>query len=427
MRVEVSQKTSGIFFEFTPDAEDPLSDGYCTFASSDAFIECDVPLNTMHPDLVAMTALLIVGEFAGDIEVSRPVSPQFAAAAKAYRKGKDFGPSSSEVKPHRRPENWVPGLSFSGGVDSYAALQLMPESTECYFLSSFPEKDGRVHPKSSESGRRACQDVRELGRTAIEVRSNLEFVRSVVGLPDHLACAIPLILNADYRGIGSATFGSIAEAAYRTGVSTYTEPSDRGAYRKIHDIFAAVDIPVHNVVVGLSEVVTTKIVASGPHAGKAQSCMLGGQEACGRCVKCVRKSLIEMAVSGRWKPADDIRLMLSIAKPHKAIKSLPMKLENVFAYIAWKCPHDDEFSMLLKKRLRVDRLSMAWMEKIIPSSANWMIDELRPDALARLSQYASFMTPSDLESAKAFDLREIAKDPDVGRAHEDFLGYLSTI
>lgn len=427
MKVKVSQAEGGIAFEFTPEATDPLSDGYTDFASNTAFIETAVALDSIHPDIVGLVALFLVGEFSAGIELDRPVSEPFAKAARRYRKGKAFGPASYSVLPRLRPEEPVPALSFSGGVDSYAALQLMPENTECYFLASVDEKGGKRHPKTFVSGYRACSHVRSLGRTAIAVRSDLEFIRNMVGLPDHLACAIPILVHADERSIGSVTFGTIAEAAYRTGSTTYTELKDRPNYTKVHDIFEAVGLPVHNVVVGLSEVITTKIVASGPFHGQAQSCMWGGEEPCGQCIKCVRKELLDMATTGEWISSSQLRLLMSATSARKRIAKVPMKLENVFAYVAWKCPHDDPFVRSWKRRLRVDRLNMEWMEKIIPSSLNWMVDDLRPHAVAKLSAYAQFMTSADLDNAKAFDMRDVVRDGDVMNAYREFKRDLFTI
>lgn len=420
MKVAVSQEALGIRFVFTTEKEDPLTDGSATFAADNALIATDILLETLHPDVVGLIALLMVGEFSGDIVLDRAVSTKFATAALDYRKGKSFGPASADVSPRLRAKAWVPALSFSGGVDSYAALQLLPENAECYFLASFSEKDGRKHPKSSESGSRACRELRDMDRTAFEVRSDLEFIRSKVGLPDHLACAVPILIHADNRALGSVTFGSIAEAAYRTGVTTYTELSMRHAYRKIHDIFAAIDLPVHNVVVGLSEVVTTKIVSSSKYAGRSQSCMWGGETPCGECIKCVRKSLLEMANSDRWEAPDIIKQMLSGAKAYKAISAVPMKLENIFAYVAWKCPHQEQFIDLWRKRVRADRYDMTWMEKVFPSSLNYMVEELRADAVSRLAPYAEFMTKADIDNAIAFDLRDVVKDEAAMLANTSF-------
>ena len=43
-------------------------------------------------------------------------------------------PENTEVEPYECPDSSRLALAFSGGVDSTAALALMPENTVCVFL-----------------------------------------------------------------------------------------------------------------------------------------------------------------------------------------------------------------------------------------------------------------------------------------------------
>ncbi len=424
MKVQFSQEDGGIRLLFTPSPQDPLKAGKVSFVSKDASIKTDIKISNLHPDILGLIALLIAGQFSSDIELDRPVSPQFSEAAQSYRGGLGFGPSSSGVFPRLRPKKWVPSLCFSGGVDSYAALQLMPKNTECYFLSSPSMKNGIKHPKEFMSGRRAIEYVRTFGHFSVDVESDLEFVRSKPGLPDDLACAVPVLLFADERNIGSVSFGSIAEAAYRTGSTAYIELEKRPAYQKIHSIFEAVDLPVHNVVVGLSEVLTTRIISAAGLADRTQSCMWGGEVPCGECIKCVRKSLLLMAINGDWPPPDIIRRMMSRGTAARRLKETPNKLENVFAYIAFKYPRNDEFGRIWKAAYRADQLDMSWMEKVFPSSLNFMVDELRPLAVSKLAECCEFMTLIDLENASKFRLHDLLEDKKAMASRNLFLDSL---
>ena len=75
--------------------------------------------------------------------------------------------------PTRRPGN-TPGLSFSGGVDSTAAMCLMPEQTLLFYMErNFKSMINHVNAK------RFISHLNTLGREVFVTQSNHEKIRTL--------------------------------------------------------------------------------------------------------------------------------------------------------------------------------------------------------------------------------------------------------
>jgi hypothetical protein len=88
-----------------------------------------VNFSEMHCDHMALIVLLACHPFSvGDLNIPLSVSSNFFEACKIFTR---YTPRflSSDERPYTSESNSKPGLAFSGGMDSTAALALMPEST----------------------------------------------------------------------------------------------------------------------------------------------------------------------------------------------------------------------------------------------------------------------------------------------------------
>src|SRR5690606_29497037 len=96
--------------------------------------------------------ILIVYPFVDEkIEVPIGVSQEFHDLFKEETQ-KSIYPVDKSLKPRHAPQDSIPGLAYSGGVDSTAALTLLPETTTCFFLDRIlppDEKDLKLYNKAA--------------------------------------------------------------------------------------------------------------------------------------------------------------------------------------------------------------------------------------------------------------------------------------
>ena len=110
-------------------------------------------------------------------------------------------------KPSRRP-GIRPGLAFSAGVDSTAAMCLMPDRT----LLFYHERSGIDSIMNHENANRFINYlIEDEGRPVIRVKSNHEISRTLdgktPGFTTDYACAVHVILLADHYDLDSIATG----------------------------------------------------------------------------------------------------------------------------------------------------------------------------------------------------------------------------
>ena len=116
--------------------------------------------------------------------------------------------------PTRKP-GWRPGLAFSGGIDSAAAMALMPEDT----VLLYNERTGISGQLDHTNAFRFFDKIRtDTGRIVHCIPSNHEELRrhqgKSAGFSTDYACAVQAILLADYFGLDSIGTGMPLENSY---------------------------------------------------------------------------------------------------------------------------------------------------------------------------------------------------------------------
>ena len=104
------------------------------------------------------------------------------------------GPIDEGLDPWKPGKNSRPGLAFSGGVDSTAALALMPATTAPIFMDR-PIRSKSLYDK--DAVRHSCLEVERLGYDMHVIQCDLEYVRNPGGLPVDVANSVPAVLMAD--------------------------------------------------------------------------------------------------------------------------------------------------------------------------------------------------------------------------------------
>jgi len=209
--------------------------------------------------------------------------------------------------PTRRP-GLNPGLSFSGGLDSTAAMCLMPDDTILFYMQR--NFKSMLH---HENALRFIQHLRELERKVIIVKSNHEKIRTHYGknpgFSTDYACMAHLILLADYFDLDSAGTGMPLENAYFFHGSRVRNFEESGFWKINSPIFAYLGIPLYQPVAGCSEVLNNHIVQSYGFGEYATSCLRSTEtgETCNKCWKCFRKNTFNQMP---WEMSSEIQQFL---------------------------------------------------------------------------------------------------------------------
>ena len=381
-----------------------------------------------HPDLLAVAALLAVRPFVGErILFPVGISARLAAAIRVTA-----GPIDPALDPRPIPPQGTPALAYSGGVDSTAALALLPPEAEpVHLLRVIPPplvwagraglvlspRRHRFQPKfHSAAALYAVEAVGRLGRVTHIVPTDLEFLRFPFGFPVDIANAVPALLLADLRRYDSIAFGTVMESAYGLGRTRFADYAQRDHYRQYRTLLDAVGMPLHQVTAGISEVGTTRLVSASAYAAVAQSCTRGRPgEPCLNCYKCFRKTLLAAAVSAAGIDDSLAERLLAIPEARAQMRKPWMKHENVLAYATRHYDGDHRLLRLLRRRVRGDQLRVRWMERWYPPAADLLPAHRRNEAIASIRRALRPMNPAQQAVAESWDLASALKTPEYRR------------
>jgi len=334
MRVTVEQNDSKVIFELKPDDDDisHLSSSKISLANTTATIDLGgLPLDDIHPDLIGLSAILMCHQFVGkELHLPTSVSTQFLEKSNgALSKYKIRSGSDSQIISYQPPLRSRPGLAFSGGADSTAALSVMPGTTIPVFMNR-PMRDESIY--DSDASLKNCGYLREIGYDMKIIDCDVEFLRHPVGFPSDLAHAIPCILLSESLGLDSIAFGTVLESAYGIGHKHYLDYANRSHRRFYGSLLEAAGLHLSLPVSGVSEVGTSIIVNSSPLGDYCQSCIRGKLgKPCMRCWKCFRKELLSMALNPDYFV--DLRLMMMKSSEIQIrLSAYPISHENVVTF-----------------------------------------------------------------------------------------------
>ena len=182
-------------------------------------------------------------------------------------------------------------LSYSGGVDSTAAMLLLPDETIlAYHERNFTSMLNHSLPHST------FEAIEErTGRPVLRIPSNHEKIRTYHGLqtgfPTANAASVHLILLADHLDICSISFGTVIENTWLKKGLKFREFQDTHYWNYWPKQFkkAGLDyvLPINHI----SEAGALKICAQSELADVVNSCLRGnGGRWCGTCWKCFHKN-----------------------------------------------------------------------------------------------------------------------------------------
>ncbi|OPJ56510.1 DUF6395 domain-containing protein [Alkalithermobacter paradoxus] len=379
----------------------------------------DLDINKVHPDILALSIILISYPF-----IKSKLTLPFGVSKVFHDHFEDVGrkeifPIDYNLKPREVPLNGVPALAYSGGIDSTAALTLMPRTTVAVFLDRIqPEAKKNIYNK--EAAHYACKSLRKLGRSVYMIESDLEYIREPVGFPVDIAVAVPILLLADYIGFDSVAFGTLS-GAYKIYNPTFREYSKAFHYRLWGKCFEIIGIPFNQVTLGLTEICSTKIAIKSPYYDFTQSCMRGKiKNPCLGCWKCFRKILLMKILS--QEDIDDMLLdKLFKSNVQYSLFKFPIKEESTIAYICSRYKGEHFLMSLLNKATQGDTLSLDWAEKWYSHSIEILPEKYRNFVRTQIVKYVDVMTENEENYMKNLDLYELTKSEAYKKNVDNFI------
>ena len=300
-------------------------------------------------------------------------------------------------KPSRKA-GWRPGLAFSGGVDSTAALALMPSNTVLIYNERTDIPGQLDHTNAI---RFFDEFENKTNRPVIRIRSNHERLRQLkgksAGFSTDYACAVQCIILADHFGLDSIATGMPLENSYLFHGYRYRDFNKSRFWTNYSAIFESVGLPLYQPVAGCSEIINMKISEQEGWGEWAQACLRSSKEGigCGKCWKCFRKNTM---MGLPFSMSNEISTFLSKPKLKQAASTLFSIQQNGISsegiIIAKEYPH-------LKPFLAMDLNFLNFHNK---AALELIPEKYRGYTEGRLEQFASPMTVSTLQRLKNFDI-----------------------
>jgi len=366
-----------------------------------------VDLRTVHDDHLALIVLLAVHPFAiGKLSIPLHVSKQFEEATKIFSR---YRPEFLSVsgKPYTSKSDGKPGLAFSGGMDSTAALVLMPDKTVPVFLDRPHRANTTLYNKSAAKATLAFLESK--GVPNISISTDVEFIRNPVGFPTDLATGIPVLALASHFQFDSVGFGTVMESAYRIGHEKSRNYIESAHYKVWAPLFSAAGLPLFLPVAGVSEVGTSTIVHRSPYRGMARSCIRGNwPRTCNNCWKCFRKQLIEHGIN---QTEFNDNQFLSSLQSKEVVSKLSAEFishENVLGWALNKIERGPKLEVLFN-RLVASTYPLNHLDSFYPPATELVPPKYRLHVLEQLRSYLPEMQEADQKRMIEQDFSDLVK------------------
>ena len=354
MRMTIKNTKGRVEYNFIPehgDGEHP--DGKTKMENIPVYFENHLIPEMVHNDILCLVGVLLVDPFVNrKLTLPIPVSEKFLEGTKKvitrYEIDADV---DGDINPRSIPENGFPGLAFSGGCDSTAALCVMPDETIPVFLER-PMSGESAY--DSDAALTSCELVKDMGYQMEIMESNFEYLRNPVGFPSDLAHASVLLLICEELGLDSLNFGTVLESAYGIGHPQFRDYGNGSHWRLFSTLFDIVGLDLSLPVCGISEVGTAIICEKSDLGYIHQSCIRGAwMEPCRRCWKCFRKELLNCALGTQEFDVEIFSAAIISPDVVSKLRKIPISHENVLSFSASRIemPIQDDIFKSLKRRL----------------------------------------------------------------------------
>ena len=183
------------------------------------------------------------------------------------------------------------GLAYSGGVDSTAALLLLPDDTIlAYHQRNFESMLSHTLPMATFEAIK-----QRTGREVLCIPSNHERIRTYHGMAngfsDAHAAGVHLVLLADHLDLAGIAFGTPIDNTWLKRGSVFRDFSTDLYWTKSRAMFAKAGLAYVLPINHISEAGALEVCRQSELADVVNSCLRGlGERWCGRCWKCFHKN-----------------------------------------------------------------------------------------------------------------------------------------
>lgn len=399
-----------LILEFTPEKDDPTTQlMFSTVYKTTSKLEigakqCEIHLpndwsiDDVHPDVFALAVIAIIYPYIGpNIRFPFGVSKSFHNLVRRVMNKKVL-PIDKKLIPRKSPANAVPALTYSGGIDSTAAVLLLPEDTHLLYLDRMIPKNTKTL-LNQEAAYYACDSMAALGKKVHKIKTDLQYIRKPVGFNNYLSDAVPLLLLADYYGFDTIAHGQTLEIGYQVGHMGFKDCKKTEVGHPWFRLLAAIDMSYTLPTIGLSEVSTSRIVRHSPYHEFAQACSRGKvNKPCMNCFKCFRKDLLDKVIMNSPMTDQYLDQLFNIRDVKKVIQALPIYFSNILAYITAHYQGDHKEMLALKKQVRGDTLPVEWMDKWYSKSQEFLAPKYRSTVRTEILKYVDPMNKQDIKT-----------------------------
>lgn len=335
MRASWAREDNLLRLTLQPDVEDSLTAQRpppLRMATNVATLKLRHEIPLPHPDLLALAAYSVAYPWTTRrLRLDTPVSDRMKEAF-ARARIEASGPTGSHVDP-REPGARL-SLAYSGGADSIATSEVLPDDTAYVHLRrvKHPRVVNRMTHVRVDVIESLVRKAQARGRDVSVVETDLEYLcLPFATYPVWWAISIASIVLADETDAGGVALGTVLESRYTSnGIRWFGRiPSST-----THHLYAAAGLPLVRPAAGMTEVLTTRLSLASDLSDLARSCLLGGPaRPCLRCDKCVRKELVTAAVTGAALPQTLVQNMATIpAMTAKMLAAPPLYFQDMLEY-----------------------------------------------------------------------------------------------
>ena len=418
-----------ILFRFDPDSEDINAISKLKFDMSKIEPYVDIgdkyEIQNIHNDLIALSIILMINPFVGErLHLNFSVSEEFIKNVSSVISKYKISVKDNKINPINKNDGIRPGLAFSGGADSCAALAILPKDV-CLIFMNRPLKEKTKYDSSAPL--EICRRLKEVGFDVQVVDSNLEYLRIPVGFPTDLANSIPAILMSKFLEIDSVAFGTVLESAYGIGHNKYREYSKRSHYKFNSKLFNAVGLELNLPTIGISEVGTAIIGSKAPVGGIQQSCMRGKLfYPCYRCWKCFRKELLNYSL----KITDNMpnfQEMMRSSEVQKKLSEYPISHENVITYSLQRIDlSEDDNLKILSGKIDLEK-DLNFLNQWYSPSIDFVPDKYRFYVREQIINYLSIMRTDSEDLVTTWNMEGHINSLKAKKGQEFLLNFFNEI
>lgn len=413
MKVRLEQSPGLCLFILEPEEQDilqPTEKVSLGSRTTEIHLPDQIDPDSIHPDHLALCIMMITHPFVGkSLTFPKPVSKRFGDQHNQSASRYKIGPVDDSLRPWSPGKNARPGLAFSGGVDSTAALGLMPPNTAPIFMDR-PLRKKSLYDK--DAAFKSCQEVKRLGYDMHIVTCDLEYVRSPVGFPVDVANSVPAVLMAEYLNLDCIGFGTIMESTYGTGHRLYRDYPHGHHYTHWGGLFRAAGLPFILPVAGISEVGTSIICNEAPIGFVAQSCMRGTwKKPCLNCWKCFRKQLLDNAILDNQLDSAYLDEIFNNKEACRFLSQIPIKHENILTWSTHRLNSNHILFSLLKDRVEGNENDLTWLGKWYSPSIELIPEKYRSTIREKILKYLPEMDKGDESKLTSWSMLELIDSP----------------